>query len=275
MSSSSAAREHDRWEELAVGSALDALEPADEQAFQQHTLICPLCRQTVADTRVVMAELAYAAMPADPPPTLRAAIVAAVEGSERPPVLQQPAPEVASTARAETPVVELDSRRVRRRRAVLSPWMGAAASLVLVLALVVWNLVLQAQNSTTARQNRVVAVVLHCVEDSACRTVPLKSRSGQTEATALVRSSRVELVVNGLARNDVKTQTYVLWRVPQGGAPVAMAVFDVTKSGPTVIPVPPPKGELRPIDGLAISKEAGRRAPETGSTPLVVGSVSA
>ena len=54
-------------EELAVGWALHALEPEDAELFTRHLEGCARCRQVVEGHHHVMAELASAAPPADPP----------------------------------------------------------------------------------------------------------------------------------------------------------------------------------------------------------------
>ncbi|OMQ15866.1 anti-sigma factor, partial [Modestobacter sp. VKM Ac-2676] len=50
--------DHRAWDELAVGWALHALEPEDEDRFAAHLPGCAHCARTVADTQQVMGTLA-------------------------------------------------------------------------------------------------------------------------------------------------------------------------------------------------------------------------
>ena len=62
---------HQEWEEIAAGHALGALEPDDEQRFEAHLRTCAECRQVIADTEAVMAELAQQPSRWLPPPELK------------------------------------------------------------------------------------------------------------------------------------------------------------------------------------------------------------
>jgi len=64
--------------DLAAAYALDALDPEEERAFEQHLASCPRCREAVAAFSETAAELAYAVPPASPPPELRGRITSAV-----------------------------------------------------------------------------------------------------------------------------------------------------------------------------------------------------
>jgi anti-sigma factor RsiW len=93
--------QHESFDELAVGWALHALEPEDEELFVAHLPTCPRCRQTVAETADVMGALAGDLPPADPPERLRDRLRAAVEETEQ---LPRPAGDGERTARPLPPV---------------------------------------------------------------------------------------------------------------------------------------------------------------------------
>lgn len=111
--------------DLTAAYALDALEPEERDAFEEHLAGCDSCRVTVADLRAAAAELAWAVEPAAPPPELRSRILDA--------------------ARAERPnVVPLRPRR-------LNPvWAVAAVAACAALALGLWNISLENQLSSRA-----------------------------------------------------------------------------------------------------------------------------
>ena len=152
--------EHEILDELAVGWALHALEPEDEELFAAHLPTCPRCRQTVGETTDVMGALAGDLSPVAPPERLRERLRAAVEETEqlsRPPredgrtppvppsVPDRPAPvyrfEPPATGahRAPFPVRAVDPRSPWRR---VVPNALVAAAVAAILALGTWNVVL-------------------------------------------------------------------------------------------------------------------------------------
>jgi anti-sigma-K factor RskA len=72
--------------DLTAAYALDALEPAEREAYEEHLAGCERCRAEVAELSFAAASLAYAAEPVAPPPLLRSRILEAAR-SERPNVV--------------------------------------------------------------------------------------------------------------------------------------------------------------------------------------------
>lgn len=249
--------EHEGWEELAVGHALSALEPADDEAFLQHLPACERCGRTVAGTHEVMAGMAHSVEPVQAPESLRAAISARV-------ALEQ---------RTEFPDEEPDAGW--RWPGARVPWYAVAATLALVLALVVWNLVLLSDSRDRKQRLARAEQVVRCVEDPSCHSFPLEApKGGVAPATALVRDGHIWLVVDGLARNDRKSTIYVLWQKTDDDQIAAVRAFDVTQDGLTVVDAGNLPGSLDDIAWFAVSHEAGRRAPASPSSPLALGNVS-
>ncbi len=113
--------------DLSAAYALDALEPEELDAFEEHLATCESCRQAVADFGSVAAELALAGTPASPPPELRDRILDA--------------------ARAERPnVVPLRPRWQRPLVAV------AAIAVCAALVLGLWNVSLHNQLSSSKNE---------------------------------------------------------------------------------------------------------------------------
>jgi hypothetical protein len=69
---------HRAFEELAVGHALSALEPEEQERFQAHLVGCARCERDVAEHQAVLGQLAHAAPSVEPPPSLLEGIRAAV-----------------------------------------------------------------------------------------------------------------------------------------------------------------------------------------------------
>lgn len=251
---------HDEWAALAVGHAMDSLEPEDEQSFLSHLLGCAVCAGVVADTRIVMGHLAYAAEPVEPPPALRSRIRAGIASSEKHP----------------TEVVQVTSPRRLRSTARLTarPWMAVAAGLALLMALSVWNVVLQTENRSKQQRLAQAGLVTSCLREVGCRTVELRTpNSDQPRATALVRSHNVELIASELPRNDTEAEVYVLWQRGSDNRLVPLSSFDITRPGVTVVHAQL-STELTGLGGLAVSREPGRRTPIAPSETVAIGTLS-
>jgi anti-sigma-K factor RskA len=107
--------------ELTPAYALDALDPAETEAYEEHLSGCARCREELAELAATVGALAYAAPPADPPDHLRARILEA--------------------ARAERPnVVPLRPRWSAPQRAIAAV---AAVAACVAVGLGIWNVVLQ------------------------------------------------------------------------------------------------------------------------------------
>ena len=127
--------------ELTPAYALDALDPAETEAYEEHLASCSRCREELAALSVTVGALAYAAPEAEPPAHLRARILDA--------------------ARAERPnVVPLRPRWSRPTHAFAAV---AAVAACAAIGLGIWNVALH---------NRLDRA------ETALRAVPLQGASG-------------------------------------------------------------------------------------------------
>jgi anti-sigma factor RsiW len=107
----------DTLHDLTAAYALDALEPDEARAYEEHLAGCERCREELASLQTAAGSLAFAAEPAAAPADLRGRILAA--------------------ARAERPnVIPLRPRRVNPLAAV------AAVAACAAVGLGVWNVLL-------------------------------------------------------------------------------------------------------------------------------------
>ena len=256
--------DHARFEELAVGHALSALEPEEEQVFLRHLGSCAACERDVQEHRETLTLLALSAEPAAPPPSVLEGIRAGVaaEGRTTPPTAAAPLPPQGVTS--------LDEARQRRdgRASRAVQWVGAAAAAALVLSLGAWNLVLRSDRDASEQYGERLAAAVRDMSRPDSTSVPLESEDGSVVAVAVVQDSELSLVVDGLEPNGSGT-SYVLWaRSPSGGVrPVG--AFDVEQSQVDVVEDLPVEGGVESVTAYLVSKEQGDEAPPTPGGPVV------
>jgi hypothetical protein len=256
---------HERFEELAAGHALDALEPGDEQAFLAHLPSCAACERAVAEHRETAAHLAYAADAVPLPDALLAGIRTGVQASGRAATPTQGAPAP----------VDLAVARTRRTAALSRSWLAVAAAAALVLSLGSWNAFLQHGKSVSDQRAAQLAAAVRMLETTSGQRVALADDSGRAVATAVMHDAdTVSLVIDGLAPNDTASSTYVLWQTGDTGTR-AVGTFDV-RGEIEVVRDLRLVTSLKGWKALAVTHEPGRTAPKApGSIPVANGTVRA
>lgn len=258
--------QHSRFEELAAGHALHALEPEDEQAFLAHLPGCARCEADLAQHTATLAHLAYAPAPADPPPSLLDGIRAGVLASGR----EATFPEQSAPAEAAD---ELSRARDRRRMRRATTWMGIAAAFALVVSLGVWNTSLRQDRDEQDAWGERMRQAVSQLRDNETDTVPLLGDDGQVVAVALVRGDEMSLVVDGLPVNEAGT-TYVLWGESEYGDKRAVGAFDVTTTELDVLAGMRVQNGVSDVRRFMVTREQGDAAPPIPTLPvLAVGEV--
>jgi anti-sigma-K factor RskA len=222
--------------ELTAGYALDALEPDERQAYEDHLPDCTQCQEDLVSFWEVTGALALAATGPEPPPELRERIVAA--------------------ARAETQtVVPFRPRRFQPGQA-----LGAVAAIaaVALVALGWWAVSLHSNLTDTKSalaEQRAVAGVL---ADSNARRVSLTAGTG-----TLVNGSRgAVLVVDGLAP-AAAGRTYQVWVVRKGAVPAASGLFSGGNHSVVLVQHAVATGD---VVAVTLERAGGAKAPTT--TPV-------
>ena len=122
---------HDRWGDATAAYVLGALDETERAAFEEHLAGCPACREEVDDLLPAARALPVSAEPVDPPPSLKARIMAEVEREAS--LLAAAGPE------ADRPPAPASERGRRRRFSLriprLVPVAAAAALLVVGVAI--------------------------------------------------------------------------------------------------------------------------------------------
>ena len=280
--------------ELAVGFALHALEPDQEAEFLAHLVDCRVCEEILAETTGTLGVLARAVPEVEPPPALRARLLAeigeAVPGEEAAdpvtdvigfpplrdvpvgaPALLGPAPVPDPAPPAIAPVVPLRRRVTTRIVAVAA----AVAVIVVVGGLVATNQALRDQRDEQAtaavRADQVVGVLRDAGAPGA-RTATLATPAGTLVGVVVPGGAgEARVLTTGLPTNTSE-QTYVLWGLA-GATPVGLGAFDVSGSSPSARSVPSTM-PADPFAGYAISLEPGRTVPAAPTDVVASGKVS-
>jgi hypothetical protein len=253
------------YEQLAVGHALNALEPEDEQEFLTHLPSCSSCLRALAEHRETLAHLAYAADPVEPPAELLTAIRAGVEASGR--AGDFPAPELPAV----TSLAAARERRQGRTVRVTTALLGAAASLVLVAALLFVNRGLESENHRIQAHDSALQTAVSSLVLADSHQVNLTG-AGSARAVAVVNKSNVSLVVQGLPANDTAHSVYVLWQRSTFGVVRAVGTFDVSASPVSVVTGLHLTGDAKELGTLMVTQERGRVAPALAKgAPVVQG----
>jgi anti-sigma-K factor RskA len=242
---------HGEFEELAAGYVLGALEPDDEHAFQQHLGGCPICEASVRELEAVVGELAYSAPAVEPPDTVWAGIRREIRAEAvRPGPIARP--------------------RGGSRRPV--GWLAAAAAVLAVVALSLWNLNLRDQNAVYRDRVAALERATELVNEPGAARVALE---GEPEARATVvassRQDRGVLLVEDLPPLQ-QGRVYELWGVPEGDiarAEKALVFVPLRRQGVQTLEFQVP---IQPGTVFAITDEPGPDGSEKPtSDPLLAG----
>jgi anti-sigma-K factor RskA len=238
------------YRELAIGWALHALEPAEESLVAAHMPECPTCTSTAAETEEVGAILGLSIPEVIPSAELEQRVLSVTGARWAAPVV--PLAPSTPPARHITKPSRLRTREL----------LAAAAVILLAAAVVLGVRVVQLNGQLNQAQRQVTGMseAIQSAADPAVVRVPLFAKDGGAVVGMVLASpDRVAVVDTRLPSNRVQDQTYVLWGLT-GGAPIALAAFDVASQAPRLHAVPSATGTGK-FTGYAVSLEPGRRTP--------------
>jgi hypothetical protein len=249
---------HARYDELAAGHALHALDPEDELRFRGHLPACPRCQAALSDFTQTAAALGDSWLSAEPSQQLGERIMHAIA--------QEPAPVAGRAGEAPARVGELAERR--RSRRLMAIVASAAAALVLIAGSAVWG-GLSAAGGGPARP------AAGCASAGTCHEVVLTAaRSHAAAARVIVTGGTVWLIPSGLPADNTARQVYVLWQITGAHTPLAVGSFDVRGHGTRPVRIGALAVPYRGTWAFAVSVEHGRTIPATPSHPVALGQVS-
>lgn len=244
MSAYSHESDHVRWDELAAGYALDALEPEEELEFTRHLAGCARCVALLDQHEFVAAQLGALAAGdhADVPAwsAIRTGVIGAVSPD------------------AATPVVSLSVERERRRpRRLVVLSSAAGVALLAVAGVIGWQL----SGSTP-----IPASVAACRHASDCSVVAL--RAGSREAAAVLVSAGQVRVQPLHLPAAASGHVYVLWQLPKSGPPQPIGEFRDATGETSALPM---VATYDATAAFAISIESDATAPTSPSQVTALG----
>lgn len=252
--------------ELAVGWALHALEPAEESLVIAHLPDCLTCSSAAAEAEEIGAMLGLCVPEATPRAALEQ-LVLSIAGDWEAPVVSS-APSTRSAPRTRS------TRRVTKPSWLRTGELAAAAAVILVAASVVLGVrvaQLDGQLDQAQRQVTGMSEAIQSAADPAALRVPLVTKDdGRSVGMVFANREQVSIVPTHLPPNQ-DDHTYVLWGLT-GGAPIALAAFDVAREAPGLYVVPSVRG-TGSFTGYAVSLEPGRSAPAAPTDVVASGQV--
>ncbi len=272
---------HDEWDELAVGWALRALEPDDEDRFTTHLLGCERCQASVRDSDRVLGALVEQLPLQSPSPALRTRLLAEIGKTGRspdasPPRLAEPAPSDGALIDLSAARGRSLARRTRLSHRSRSTWttistlVAAAAAVLVIAGLGIWNLNLQTdRNQATSVAADRGDILRDLAAAGEVNMTPLRDGDGQAVATLVRGSSQTMVMTNGLRVNDSADQIYVLWGLKQVGDPEPIGTFDVVTGDLDMRTVGSTASGIDAFNGYGVTLESGRAAPDSPTLPMV------
>lgn len=258
--------DHARFDELAAGYTLHALEPGDEQAFLSHAGDCPSCQRSLADYADLTAVLAEAAPPVEPSQDLGARILAtALADQDGGPtgVPAAGADAAPASAAALPPVIPLRRRGPSRRLMV-----AAAAAAAVIAGGGIWG----GLAATSGAPQQPLAA---CGHSRQCPEVLLTGATSHgTAAKVIVAAGSVWLLPAGLPADDAARQIYVLWQITGAHAPLAVGSFDIRGGADAPIRIGALAASYHDTWAFAVSLERGQVIPASPSHLVAFGQVS-
>lgn len=231
----------DSIHQLTGAYVLDALDPAEMHAFEEHLSTCEDCRREVAELRETAATLG-ASTPTAPPPDLKSAVMS----------------DAAVTAQLTPRVVPL-----RPRTARYLGWLAAAAAFVVAVVLA-GNVYTQQQ--TISAMNSHTEEMMGLITAADAKVMPLALPSGST--TVVVSMGRDEAMVMAEGVPAPKPgMTYQTWAYDAQGNPTPAGTWSPDEAGHAAAHV---DAQLKDCTALSVTVEPMGGSPQPTSEPLAM-----
>jgi anti-sigma-K factor RskA len=245
-------------DDLAI-YALDALDPDERAAIEEHLAACPTCRAELEEHRTTLARLVTPAE--EPPPSVWAGIAQQLpqlggdHATVRSPLPDADDPAADRGADRGADVVPLHAPRHARRRRSVSPggWLAAAAALVVVLGL---GAVLVARSGDDSPSS-VADLAAAAADAPGAVVIPLEDDDGNEVARVVLAAddSATDFVLLDNLAQLPATASYQLWETGSV-APVSLGVLGDGSVKASAIAAP------ADVTSLALSQEPRNGVPQ-------------
>jgi anti-sigma-K factor RskA len=228
--------DHEQWDELAAGYALDSLSAEDETLFVAHLETCAECASSLKEHELVAAQLGS---------------ISHFHDNDEAPSWESMRAAILGDSAEVTPVSDLAARR--RRYNVSRRVLAAAAAVVIIAAggITAWRL--------TSGSS--------CAASSGCRQIQLDA-SGKTLASLVVRNNAVTVTPSNMPPAPAG-KIYVLWQQPRTGPASPLSEFTAGTKAPAHATLMAPYAQTA---AFAVSLEnATATPPSTPSNTLASG----
>jgi anti-sigma-K factor RskA len=233
--------------ELTALYAVDALTAQEVHEFDIHLADCDACQREVADMRDVTAQLSRAVQ-ADPPPTLRASVLAGISDTA------QERPETTDAGRHAALLP------FRKRVIAKLPYLVAAAAVLLAVGFGGWAV--QSRDDAQQAQDRLAQIVqVFGAKDVHTVSAPVTNGGSATLVVSQVRN-RAFFLADGLPALP-EGKVYELWTI--NATPVPAGTFTADASA-SLITLPDAAVHAATV-ALTVEPKGGSDQPTT--TPIV------
>jgi anti-sigma-K factor RskA len=242
------------WQDYAAPYALGALAAEDRNAFEAHLAGCDTCRAEVRAFSEVAGLLAHGAPAVEPPPVLRARVLAEARRVRR---------------------------MVRRRRGAPVAWLAAAAGLLLAIGAGVeaWRLAgrvrgLESALALSDSARAAAETTLVALTGPEVHVVSLATSGRPPTARVFWNHARRRFIVLAFDLPAASPgRTYQLWAIANGKAPLSMGTFNTNAQGRAyaILPVDPQITLLGFVDNCGLTEEPAGGSPQPTEAPRLLG----
>ena len=261
---------HRRFDELAAGYALHALDSGEALLFVRHARQCGRCQRALAGYADVTAAMAELAPAAEPSPELAERIIAAaasdlVSGDPRAIPSPSTGPSPGEPRSRPSPQV-LPLRRRRRRRVRVA---AAAAAATVVIGGGIWG------GLAATGGGAAPPTLADCVRAHRCAEVVLTAAATHRPAAKVIIRDGVAYMEPTAMRASPGGEIYVLWQLTGAHTPLAVGSFDIKPGARGPVRIGGLAAPYRSTWAFAVSLEHGRTIPAKPSRPIALGQVPA
>ena len=258
---------HGRFDELAAGYAVHALDSDEVLLFVRHARQCGRCQRSLADYADVTAAMAELAPAAEPSPELAARIIA-VAASDLVSGDPRAIPSDIDTTTPDQRHRTAPRQPSPRRRPRLVRVAAAAAAAVVIVGGGIWGGL-----AATSGHGAASPLLTECARSHRCAEVVLTAAATHRAAAKVIVSDGVVYMEPTAMSANPRDEIYVLWQLTGAHTPRAVGSFDIRPGTHGLVRIGDLAAPYRGTWAFAVSLERGRTIPPKPSHPIALGQV--